>query len=109
MKEFKIKYFRRDYRTQATAKDAPYANFEIVYRQDAIKNPYRVKPGEPVGPFYGFGMEKKVIYLFDERENKQVYSHRRNRNVFRPDNVEKTGEEIAFEGEELYKPAPQNK
>jgi hypothetical protein len=105
MKEFKIKYYKRDFRSQVLDKDAPYAHFEILYRQDAIKNPFRLKSGEPAGPWYGFGMEKKVVYIYDERENKQVYTHRKNRNVFRPDNVQETEQEILFKQEELYKPA----
>lgn len=107
MKEFKIKYFKRDYRTQNLAKNAFHTNFEIVYRQDVVRNPFRVMPGESVGPWYGFGMDKKVLYVFDERENKQVYSHKRSRDIFKPQSVAVTEEDEAFASEETYQHAKQ--
>ncbi len=100
IKDFHIKYYQRDYRTKAAHKDAYYANSEVVFRQEVFKKPYTIIEGEPVGPFYGFGMENKTSYVMDERDNKQVYSHKKSLNLFRPEDVKEKEEDVIAQMEQ---------
>jgi hypothetical protein len=93
MKEFHIKYYQHDFRDQKSTQDIEHEPYKVIYRQDIIKNPMRLYPGQTIGPFHGHGMEKKSIFVFDERQNKQVYAHKKSLYPFRPDNIANTDEE----------------
>ncbi len=61
MKEFKVKYYERDYRTKSQKQTD---KMKISFRQLVIDNPLRVKLGIQVGPFHGTGVAKKKVSIF---------------------------------------------
>jgi len=85
IRDFTVKYYERDYRASKQAS----LNFEILYRQQIIDEPARLKKDETVGPFYGQGMADKKLVVTHELENKQVYTFVRNKYAYRPGDGEK--------------------
>lgn len=72
MKEFHIKYYKRDYRLGGEADKEQQNQFKIIWRDEIIESPIRLQRGETMGPFYGFGLEKRVFMAYNEFLNKQV-------------------------------------
>ncbi|KAL9643275.1 hypothetical protein ABK040_014731 [Willaertia magna] len=113
MKQFHIKYYEHDHRRGLGIN--PDFIDQIVYRQEIIEaakaGKLKLKPGEPVGPFYALDMEKKHAYVFDERDNKQVYTYSVDRLSFKPVGVKETPSFYKQQKEEklLYKPKEESK
>jgi len=109
IKSFHIKYYQQDFR-RGEGWNPEFLD-TIVYRQEIIEGAkngkFKLMPGEPVGPFYGMGMEKRVSYAFDERENKQVYTYSLDRHSFKPKEVVETPDDMALQNEanKLYQNA----
>jgi hypothetical protein len=72
MKDFHVKYYKRDYREGGEG-DRTQNLFKIIWRDEAIEKPVRLQKGETVGPFYDFGLGTKTALAYDERENTQVW------------------------------------
>lgn len=103
IREFNIKYYDRDFRSAASKN-----NVEALYRQQVVENPTRLQKGETVGPFYGYGMEKRKIVVTHELESKQVYTYARNYYPQRPGDAEQEQLELAaLEQRTAYKALPQ--
>jgi hypothetical protein len=72
--EFKIKYYQQDLR------DKINKNHFVIYRDDIVNKPIRIREGQTVGPFHG---ATHTTLLFHEDEDKQVYTYEKER-VFQP-------------------------
>jgi hypothetical protein len=83
MKDFDIKYYRSDFREKEDG-------YEILYRDQYLSNPWRLMPGETVGPF---GDDNQTSVLYHEEEDTQVYTYEKSRNLFEfKDETEAIGE-----------------
>jgi hypothetical protein len=71
MKDFHVKYYKRDYRAGGEG-DKDKNLFKIIWRDDIIEQPIRLQKGETVGPFYDFNLEKKLFVAYHEEQNRQV-------------------------------------
>lgn len=76
MSEFRIKYYERDNREKQKK-----FHGEVVYRDQIIKNPIQLRPGQTVGPFYDF---ETTTLVYHEDDDTQVYTYEKER-VFMPD------------------------
>lgn len=81
MKEFHIKYYKRDFRSHIPETEEDYY---IINRCDVIKDPIRLFPGETVGPFYPPALQGQKIITVTEAEVSQVYTHIKPRYEFKP-------------------------
>lgn len=69
MRNYKLKYYEQDSRDfQNSTK-----NFHVLFRDEIISAPMRLKPGQTNGPFR-LGGNKEVTY-YHESEDKQVYTY----------------------------------